>query len=162
MALLHASECSAGVARGPAPRRAAGGRGARMPGASRAPCPRQAVCRLGSGDQQYRDTDADHGRNVGAEGGSTRLDAALVLQPSLHHAAATAWLRRSSSLRRPQGPLTTLPYPVPPVQHLCKAHSCAPTRRMRRSPPGCRLPRWSPARRTSQARGVAADGGCWG
>jgi hypothetical protein len=95
--------------------------------ASRAPGPGQAVCRLGSGDQPYRDTEADHGRNVGAEGGSTRLDAALVLQPSLHHAAATAWLRRSSSLRRPKGHLTTLPYPVPPVQHLCKARSCAPT-----------------------------------
>src|SRR5215472_1904687 len=122
MALLHASECSAGVARGPAPRRAAGGRGARIPGASRAPCPGQAVCRLGSSDQPYRDTEADHGRNGGAEGGSTRLDAALVPQPGLHHAAAPAWLRRSSSFRRPKGPLTTLPYLVPPVQHLCKAH----------------------------------------
>src|SRR5919198_5892689 len=121
MALLPMSECAAEGAPGTAPRRAAGRRGARMPGAARAPCPGQAGCRLGGGDQPSRDTEADHGRHGGAEGGSARLDAALVPQPRLHHTAATVWVRR------PQGPLTTLPYPVPPVQHLCKARSCAPT-----------------------------------
>src|SRR5262249_45838700 len=81
-------------------------------------------------------------------------------QPCLHH-AATAWLRRSSGLHHPRGSLTTLPYPVPPVQHLCKARSCAPTHACvaLHLAAGCR----GGPQRVARARRVASPlmGGCW-
>jgi len=83
-------------------------------------------------------------------------------QPSPHHAATTAWRRRSSRVRRPKELLLTLPYPVLPVQHPCKARSGVPTHicAALRLAAGCcgGLQRAARAMR----HGVAADGGCWG